>query len=127
MAALHGRHFDIADLLYQAGADLCIRGDGGLTLLHAASSEGFVDVANWLFDSAKNADNGHPGKIINVNAMDDDDNTPLRLASKGVHSEIVDQLLIHGAEINVQDRSHRTALHLASESNNWASVKLRLP
>ena len=129
VAALYGRHFDVANLLYQAGADLCIRGDGDMTLLHAASSEGLVDVANWLFDhdvSAKNAHNGHPGNIMNVNAMDDDDNTPLGLASTGGHSEIVEQLLIHGADINVRDWNHRTALHLASKSYNWASAKLHL-
>ena len=50
VAALDGRHFDIAELLFQAGADLCIRGDGDMTLLHAASNGGFVDVAKWLFD-----------------------------------------------------------------------------
>jgi ankyrin repeat protein len=129
VAALHCRHFDIADLLYQAGADLCIRGDGDMTLLHAASSKGSVDIANWLFNhgvSAKNAHNGHPRNIINVNALDGDDNTPLQLASKGGHSEIVKQLLMHGADINVQDWSHTTALHLASESDHfWASAKLR--
>ena len=126
VAALCGSYFDIADLLYQAGADICIRGDGDITLLQAASSGGYVDVANWLFDhgvSAKNTHNKHTGNIINVNAMDDIDNTPLRLASKGGHSEMVEQLLIHGADdINVQDGSHRTALHLASESTSWASA-----
>ena len=129
VAALHRRHFDIADLLHQAGADLCIRGDGDMTLLHAASSEGFVDVANWLFDhgvSAKNVHNGLPGNIININAVDDNDNTPLGLASKDGHSEIVEQLLIHGADINVPYWNHTTVLHLASESNRWASAKLRL-
>ena len=129
VAALLRRHFGIADLLCQAGADLCIRGTYDMTLLHTASSEGLVDVANWLFDhgvSAQNAHNGHPGNIINVNAMSDNNNTPLQLASMEGHSDIVEQLLIHGADINVKDRSHRTALHLASESNSWASAKLRL-
>ena len=129
VAALHGRHFDIADLLYQAGADLCIKGDRDMTLLHAASRGGLADVANWLFDhgvSAKRTHNGQPGNIINVNAMDDDDNTPLGLASTEGHSKIVEQLLIHGADINIQNRSHRTALHLASRSNYWASAKLSL-
>ena len=129
VAALRGGHFDIADLLYQAGADLRIRGDGDMTLLHAASNGGFVDVANWLFGhgiSSQNAHNRDPRHIIDVNAMDDDDNTPLILASMGGHSEIVEQLLIHGADINVRDLSHKTALHLASDSNRWVSASLRL-
>ena len=129
VAALHGRHFDIADLLYEAGADLGIRGNSDMTLLHAASSGGFLDVANWLFDhgvSAKNAHNGHPGNTINVNATDHDDNTALRLASENGHLEIVEQLLKHGADINVQNWSHKSALHLASELKVWASAKLHL-
>ena len=39
VAALHNRHFDIAELLYQHGADVGIRGDDNRTLLHAASVE----------------------------------------------------------------------------------------
>ena len=93
VAALHGRHFDIAELLYQAGADLCIRSDGDITLLHAASREGIVDVANWLFDhgvTAKKNHGGHPKIFINVNATDDESSTALHLASQGGHSEIVE-------------------------------------
>ena len=127
VGALLGRHFDVADLLYQAGADLCIRGDDDMTLLHAASSGGFVDVAKWLFDhgiSANNPHDEHPGDVININVRDDRNNTPLQLASKFGHSEIVDQLLMRGADISSQDQSHRTPLHLASY--DWASAKLRL-
>ena len=129
VAALHGRHFDIAELLYQAGADLCIKGDGDITLLHAASIEGFVDVANWLFDhgvTAKKNQGGHPTNFINVNATDDESSTALQLASQGGHSEIVEQLLIRGADINVRDLGHMTPLHLASGSDDQASAKLRL-
>ena len=121
VAALHGRHFDIAELLYQAGADLCIKGDGDITLLHAASIEGFVDVANWLFDhgvTAKKKQSGHPTNFINVNATDDESSTALQLASQGGHSEIVEQLLIRGADINVRDLGHMTPLHLASGSDD---------
>ena len=126
VGALLGRHFDVADLLYQAGADLCIRGYGDMTLLHAASSGGFVDVAKWLFDHgvSANSHTGHPGNVININVRDDRNNTPLQLASKLGHSEIVDQLLVRGADISVQDESHRMPLHLASHI--LASAKLRL-
>jgi Ankyrin repeat len=129
VAALHGRHFDIAELLYQAGADLCIRGYADITLLHAASGEGFVDVANWLFDhdvTAKNSHDGHPTNFINVNATDYVSITALQLASQRGHSEIVEQLLIRGADINVRDLGHMTPLHLASGSDDQASAKLRL-
>jgi ankyrin repeat protein len=127
VGALIGRHFDVAELLYQAGADLCIRGDGDMTLLHAASQGGLVDIAQWLFDHgvpANDDDDGHPGHVISVNMKDGGDNTPLHLASGYGHPEIVDQLLIRGADINAQDQSYRTPLHRASY--DLASARLRL-
>jgi hypothetical protein len=50
-AALYRRHFQIADLLHQHGAVLPIGGNGR-TLLHAASKDGLVDVAQWLLIGA---------------------------------------------------------------------------
>ena len=49
-AALHHGHLDIAELLYEAGADLGIRNSTNMTLLHAVSEAGSVAVAKWLFD-----------------------------------------------------------------------------
>ena len=49
-AALHHGHLDIAELLYEAGADLGIRNPTNMTLLHAVSEEGSEAVAKWLFD-----------------------------------------------------------------------------
>ena len=49
-AALQGGHLDIAELLYEAGADLGIRNPTNMTLLHAVSEAESLAVAKWLFD-----------------------------------------------------------------------------
>ncbi|KAN0135033.1 Ankyrin repeat-containing domain protein [Lactarius tabidus] len=129
VAALHCGHVDIAELLYQAGADLNIRNDDNMTLLHAASDRGLVNVAKWLFKHCvptnsqrddyerpihlTEADR-HPGHVISIDEVDDNFNTPLHLASQGGHFETVRELLIQGADVTAQNWKHMTPLHLAS-------------
>jgi hypothetical protein len=119
VAALHRGHLDIADLLYQAGADLGVRNDDNMNLLHAVSEEGSVDVAKWLFNhgvpgiSQEDSDktplhltevNRRQGYGVTVNGTDNSQNTPLHLASERVHFDIMRELLRRGAEVNAQDR-----------------------
>jgi hypothetical protein len=137
VAALHRGHLDIADLLYQAGADLGIRNDDNMNLLHAVSEEGSVDVAKWLFNhgvpgiSKEGSDktplnltevNRRQGHGITVNEVDNSQNTPLHLASERVHFDIMRELLRRGANVNAQDRTLQTPLHRAS--NHWVSAKI---
>ncbi len=67
-AALNKRHFDIAELLYQHGADVGIRGPGNWTLLHAASVGRFVDIAQWLLDHCVDAHSqqGNPETPLHI-------------------------------------------------------------
>jgi ankyrin repeat protein len=136
-AALHRGHLDIAELLYRAGADLGIRNNSNMTLLHAASLRRSADVVRWLFDHGvgenpqQDSDetplhlaggDRHRWHGITVNEADDAQITPLHLAAEGGLFEIVQELLIQGADVTAKDRTHRTPLHLAS--HHWASAKL---
>lgn len=48
LAAVGNRHFQVAELLHQFGAVLHVIGFHEVTLLHAASEGGWVDIAQWL-------------------------------------------------------------------------------
>jgi ankyrin repeat protein len=140
VAALHRGHLDIAELLYQAGADLGIRNDKKMTLLHAASVRGSVGVVRWLFDhgvhdnSQQHSDdthllsvdaNGHRSHGMTVNEGDERQNTPLHLASQGGHFESVRELLRRGADVTAKNRMHKTPLHLASD-NSASAIRIPL-
>jgi ankyrin repeat protein len=139
-AALHNRHFQVAELLHQHGAVLPL-GYERRTLLHAASADGLADVAQWLLKIGADANaqeklhwtplhfaaaNQHLdlvrillGHGVNVNAIASTDNhTPLHKASSRRHVGIVRLLVEHGADVHVQDQSLMTPLHLASSGGN---------
>ena len=136
VAALDRGHLDIAELLYQAGADLGIRNDFNMTLLHAASTGKSVDVVRWLFDhgvcdnspqdSYKTSlhlaqANRHRWHGTTVNDADDVQRTPLHMASEEGPFEIVRELLMRGADVIAKDWKYRTPLYCASDI--WASAK----
>jgi ankyrin repeat protein len=53
-----------------------------------------------------------------ASALDKKKSTPLHLASRGGHVDVVLVLLEHGADASVQDKNKSTPLHLASRSGH---------
>jgi ankyrin repeat protein len=103
-AALYGKHLQVAELLYEHGADVRIRGGMGWTLLHLASREGLVDTARWQLNHGADA-----------NAQDNGEGwTPLHVAAWIKQLEIVQILLEHHANIHTQNPRGEVALHLAA-------------
>ena len=114
VAALRNRCIQVAALLHLHGAVLPI-GHNGRTLLHAASADGLVDVAQWLLDIGADA-----------NAQADSRGTPLYIAAMNGHSEIVRILLGHGADVNLKAAAmeNYTPLHKASSGGHLNVVQL---
>jgi ankyrin repeat protein len=106
-AALHGKHFQVADLLHRHGADVDVRGLWENTPLIAASSEGQADIVRWLVNH--DAD---------LNARQFQGCTALHLAARFEHLEAARALLEHGADINALCNDGEVPLHIASSEGH---------
>ena len=113
VAALHNRHWQVAELLHRNGATVDVTGDQDRTPLHAASKDGIVDIARWLLDHGADA-----------NSQENDHSTSLHLAVANGHLELVRTLLEHGADVNAATRDNRTPLHEASKAGHIDIVRL---
>jgi ankyrin repeat protein len=100
VAALLGKHFRVAELLYEHGAEVDIRGWSDRTPLYAASIDGRVDMVRWLLD--RGADVNGPDARLRV---------PLYMAAYRGHLEVVQLLLEHGADVNFQNGWGEVPLH----------------
>ena len=90
-AALHKKHFRVANLLYSHGAVVDVRDDEERTPLRLASHDAQVDIMRWLLDHG-----------ADVNARTSSGLTPLSGAAAGMHVDAVQLLLEHNADINSQ-------------------------
>jgi len=119
VAALAREHFQTADLLRHNGADPDVRGRYGMNPLHAAARSGNSEMVRILTEY------GPP----DINAGDEIESTPL-LSALGSHNfkdgSVLQLLLEHGADINVQNQAGQTPLLWASMNGALEVVRLLL-
>lgn len=111
----HGSN-DLRSLLMTRSTELAAKQRDGTTLLHWA-----VDAnrpADWALLLAKNK--------IDVNALNDNHETPLSIAAGKNNTPAVAALLSAGADPWVADLSGRTALHAAAWNGNAPLARLLL-
>lgn len=60
--------------------------------------------------------------VLDVNAVNENDRTPLHLAVKYGRKEMVEMLLDKGAKVDVVDNRNRTPLHLAAQYNEKKEI-----
>jgi len=142
-AALSRGHHDVVHLLQRHGADPNSRDDGGKTLLHTASVEGDLKVAQGLLElgadiNSRDNKGRTPLYVIQWNsdyvallllehgadpgARDDDGETPLHVASRSGSLKFAQRLLELGVGVNPRDNIGRTPLHVIS----WDSEEVAL-
>ncbi|KAF5403569.1 hypothetical protein PHET_02981 [Paragonimus heterotremus] len=113
-AARAGNLAKVVELL-NAGVNINLCNPIGLTALHLASKEGFVDIVTELIH--RGADFDAPTKK---------GNTALHIASLAGHFQVVQQLLDAGANVNRQSVIGFTPLYMAAQENHIDVVELLL-
>ena len=118
VAALAGRHFQLAQLLHRHGSSVDPRGEAGWSPLHSAAFYGDLEMVGILLEHKADIE-GRTGR----------EQTPLHSASRDGHrndSKIVRLLLEHGANPNARTMERETPLHLASEYERPEVARLLL-
>ena len=110
-AALHWKHFHVADLLYRHGADVNRQDGTNLTLLNPVAYEGNVDAVRWLLDH---------GAILNIKTFlgRGGRSTALHCATSRGRLPVCRMLLERRADVNARNKLGLTALHVATDSTH---------
>ncbi|XP_015735753.1 caskin-2 isoform X4 [Coturnix japonica] len=121
LSAQYG-HYEVSEMLLQHQSNPCIMDNSGKTPLDLACEFGRLKVAQLLLNS-------HLCVALldgqSKDATDPNYTTPLHLAAKNGHKEIIRQLLKAGIEINKQTKTG-TALHEAALYGKTEVVRLLL-
>ncbi|XP_023312132.1 uncharacterized protein LOC111692382 [Anoplophora glabripennis] len=113
LAAASGQ-LEIVQLLIESKANGDIRDRNGRTALHLAVFRGHLDIVEFL---ARHE--------VNVNIKDKYGHTLIHyLVLSTDHLDVLKLILEGGGDANLQSKNGRTALHLATDSNNLDAVKL---
>jgi ankyrin repeat protein len=147
VAALSGKHFQIAELLHRHDANIDVRGTNKDTPLNEACYARVLEAVEWLLNHGADVNaqgaNGwaslhnaaYSGHLqifqmliehnADVHLRDEDGMLPLHLAASAGkhrgHTEMMQSLLDHGADPNARDNNGSTPLHYSSRLEKYAT------
>ncbi|XP_067675639.1 uncharacterized protein [Haliotis asinina] len=104
-ASFHG-HTDVVEYLQSKGADILQRDEYGQTCLHVACRSGHIKTAERLLPT------------FPIDVKDNNGMTPFMFALKANYFDMVDFLVEHGADMNVQNNRSQTSLHTSAWHGN---------
>ena len=118
MIAAEEGHINVVTSLVKCGANVHLQDKDGQTALHHAMQSPQASICEVLSCLIKNG--------ADVNAHTFHNETPLMLASRDGHVNVVTFLIKHGADVDLQDKDGDTALHYAASSSLPEIVEMLL-
>ena len=106
IAALHEKHFNVAELLHQHGADVDVRGQSNSTSLLVACVTGIMEIVQWLLNHG-----------ADVNAQSNESCAAIHSAAGWGHLQLVRMLIEQNADVDIRGRYGMVPLHLAARSD----------
>jgi len=130
-------HVEVVEILLTHGAYPNARDESDWTPLSFASPEGHLDVVRLLLNRGEDSGALHiasehedharfPSLVVVPNAENDDNQTPLFLASRNGRLEVAQFLLENGADLQCLDWLKRSPLHGASENGHYDVTRFLL-
>jgi ankyrin repeat protein len=107
VAAVRGKHFQVADLLHRYGADVNVRNESNNTPLRVACWHGLLDIVDWLLNNG-----------ADVNARGIDGYAPIHCAAQRGHLQVCQKLIEHNADIHDRTNFGHIPLHLATNTEH---------
>ena len=102
-ASFHG-HVNVISFLVEHGANMTVQDKNGETAIHHAVRHDSCDAVKCLVGN---------GADVNAHTNDDRHHTPLMIATLHGHANVMNSLVEHGANTDLQDKNGKTALHYA--------------
>lgn len=112
MAAAERGHVQTAKMLLENGANPNIRDPRGYPLLIQAALKGDVDIATALLQHGAN-----PNATEDINKW-----TALMMAAENSDAKMVELLVNYEADVNIADPKGKTAVDIASQSNDEETI-----
>jgi ankyrin repeat protein len=104
LVALNSEHVEVVNYLLESGADITLADADGDTALHFAVTAEDITLVECLLAQ----------EAINLNAQNDQSLTPLMFAFFRQKLNIVEYLILAGADVSVANRDNNTVLHLGA-------------
>ncbi|XP_046567997.1 ankyrin repeat and KH domain-containing protein mask-like [Haliotis rubra] len=113
MVAGRRGHKDVVELFVKRGANLSLTDRSKSNILHYACAGGHVEVTKYILSQ----------NTVDINSRRNDNRTPVMIAGRWGHRDVVELLVDHRANLSLRDVHGYNILHLGSHGEHVEVLK----